>query len=177
MTRKGEKATSATVLGSVLAAVDAADPQILVSILGSPCVCSSMTLPAQGRRVCAPPRTEPILAAGVFMGRDWQLVARLRAVHVVLARRLKFKHQREVRQEVARIDSVLGRWFHSHSVHSRDIAAELRFPNLSVVLLLLLVPGVVRCAVDVLNTRHDDDDGGHAGLNISAIAVGIVFVL
>ncbi|CUG86675.1 GP46-like surface antigen, putative, partial [Bodo saltans] len=177
--------TTASALASTFADSDAADAQMLVSILGSPCVCSA-TSPTQQRE-----GSVLLLALSPFssLGSSWAAIGNsllccvLVGLHVLVIRTLSKErsaphhHQRPPRS-VQHADTVLSRWLHDNgsTIARLQLLARLRFPNASCTLMLLLVPGVVRAVVDSANALSDSDSSD-APASIAGICVGVVFVL
>ncbi|CUF20695.1 GP46-like surface antigen, putative [Bodo saltans] len=178
----------AAALGAALSAVEAADAQMLVSILGSPCVCSTTTLPPQQQE-----ESVLLLALSPFspLGSAWAAIGNslLCCVVVGLHATAVFMLFAKVPQAIQQprrtpFNTWLGRWLQKNKSNDsrtrRRIIAQLRFPNVSVTLLMLLVPGVVRACMMTANSfvnPGNDSDGDSPLLSAVAIAIGVLFVL
>ncbi|CUI14470.1 GP46-like surface antigen, putative, partial [Bodo saltans] len=189
--------TSTVALVSTLGAVDAADAQMLVSILGSPCVCITRS-PTQKRE-----GSVLLIALSPFssLGSAWAAIGNsllcgvLVGLHIFCLRLMSstrsdasLRSSNGPRNIMNR--TLLGRWIAERgSVHCGDrrtLLARLRFPNLSVTFLLLLVPGIVHSVVDVSNqlasslvddpTGDDNQTSVSQELHASALAVGVVCI-
>ncbi|CUG45132.1 GP46-like surface antigen, putative [Bodo saltans] len=175
--------TTASAAVSAMFGADAAEAQMLVSILGSPCTCSGGTSATSDGSVL-------LLALSPFspLGSSWAAIGNsllccaLFGVHVlgvcVLdALAATAEHTSPKRQSVPfyRPDtSFLGRW-RSSQRGRRGLLMRLRFPNLSVSLVLLLIPGVVRAVMSVIN-NFSSGSMDDVALSVVAIVIGVVFL-
>ncbi|CUG21495.1 GP46-like surface antigen, putative [Bodo saltans] len=157
--------STATALTSFLTGVDAADTQMLTTILGSPCTCSSQTAAtaAEGSIL--------LLALSPFspLGSSWAAIGNsllccaLVSAHIVLVCILDRRMHHEKSSQVSSAKVGVGG------------GLRLRFPNLSVSVILLLIPGVVRAVTSVLDGFPAAGDS--TGLSVAAVVIGLVFVL
>ncbi|CUF20716.1 GP46-like surface antigen, putative [Bodo saltans] len=182
-TTVGAVATTA-VLGATLAAVDSADAQMLVSVLGSPCVCST-TLPVQQREgsvlLLALSPFSPLGSAWAAIGNSLlclMLVGSHAALAILPARhRCGRRSTTRCLTKAPHCNTLLGRFLHdSIKCERRRLFARLRFPNLSVALLMLLLPGVVRALASVAGVVSSQSQSSDS-LEIAAFPIGVVFAL
>lgn len=172
-----------------LASVDAADAQMLMSILSSPCMCSAV-------RVASSP-TIMGLASSPFapLGSDaWVVVGNVAlclllialhcgALHVVTIRGLwpSVATDRKPATVSAAADApqrgsgsyYLRRWLECSWYNPAAVRAamvRLQFPNFSAKFILLLTPGVIK-SVSALANRAED-----SGLSVTSMVVGAGFV-
>ncbi|CUG93142.1 GP46-like surface antigen, putative, partial [Bodo saltans] len=87
------------------------------------------------------------------------------------------KGQQQQRLSQGKSNTALGRWFASLSRRRLGFVMRLRFPNFSVSLVLLLIPGIVRAVTTVIQDITGNVNGGPAGLDTAAVTIGVVFVV
>ncbi|CUF21010.1 GP46-like surface antigen, putative [Bodo saltans] len=175
---------SVAVLGAVVAAVDASDAQMLVSILGSPCVCSTTTSQEREGSVL-------LLALSPFspLGSAWAAIGNsllccvVVGLHSVTATIVSSRCERRsatrcsLSKASQRNTTLLGRFLHdSVKCERRRLFARLRFPNLSVTVLMLLLPGVVRAVVSVAGMMPTSPQPSYS-LDVAAFPISIVFAI
>jgi Leucine-rich repeat (LRR) protein len=169
---------TAVVGAAAMVGVDAADVQMLVSILASPCVCRTATSSSQA----------PLLILNPFAhltGPSWSVIGSvltcvaLTGLHALgVAVLLLSQHEQQPSQQRGRRSGVqmhcttvlLGRWL-AESHRRRGTAAMLRFPNLSIIVMLFLLPGVARSTVQIASAL---DSSPHQ-VDIAAIVIGFLF--
>ncbi|CUG93144.1 GP46-like surface antigen, putative [Bodo saltans] len=169
-----------TVFTSFVTGVDAADAQMLTTVLGSPCTCSSTAAVATERSIL-------LLALSPFspLGSSWAAIGNsllccaLVCAHIVLVcivdRRMHHEKSSVASSAKVRGSTALGRWVARGCRWRPSVLMRLRFPNLSVSVILLLIPGVVRAVTSVLDGFPAAGDS--TGLSVAAVVIGIVFVL
>lgn len=195
---------STTALGAAIAAVDAADVQMLASILSSPCGCSSSAASSSpsssfGSWMLLPlspfsPLGAAWAAAGnSLLGCVWVCVHLLVTCSLgqssVEATRRNLEGPTDSTQLATpsrftfQFTTLLGKWLgdvtaagNTLRVRKAHRLARTRFPNFSVAAVMFLVPGIVRAVTSLIN--GGDSSGGDAGaFHLAAIVVGIATVV
>jgi Leucine-rich repeat (LRR) protein len=180
------------VIFSAISGVDASDAQMLASILGSPCTCRD------GLQSASSSTLTTLLSLSFFapLGAQWSVVG-----NVVLCVTFIAAHAIAVKTfpesvatddgDAAQTSSSLSPsqlpissnhppelkwWRRKRHDNGRDLGklSRLRFPNLSIVVVFLLVPGIARGISDVSQNIDDENDIGSFG--IVAIVVGAASV-
>ncbi|CUG21518.1 GP46-like surface antigen, putative [Bodo saltans] len=150
--------------------VDAADAQMLVSILASPCTCTAAESSAASPSLL-------LLALSPFsqLGSSWAVIGSsllccafvcLHTVSVHLVNRCNSATNVR-RGHTLTVPTVLGRWISGDADRRRDVLMRVRYPNLSVSVVLLLMPGVLRGVVSVVTDMSSNDKLGE-----TAVAIG-----
>jgi hypothetical protein len=167
---------TAVVGAAAIVGVDAADAQMLVSILASPCVCRTAASSSQAPLL--------ILSPLAHLGPSWSVIGSvltcvaLTGLHglgvaVLLSQHKQPSQQRgRCRGAQMHCTTLLGRWL-AERHRRRDIAAMLRFPNVSIIVLMFLLPGVARSSVQVASAL--DSSNLDTGVDITAIVTGCLF--
>ncbi|CUG93138.1 GP46-like surface antigen, putative, partial [Bodo saltans] len=190
MTTTSAAATIATIttLVSVVTGVDAMDAQMLVSILGSPCTCTATSLTASSSDGWS---SVLLIALSPFspLGASWAVIGNsllccalvathMLCVYVVDARETAERRQDNNQRRQRQSDSTptfLGRYLTGGGGGRwrRRALMRLHFPNLSVSLVLLSIPGVVRGVTSVMDSFTQET----TGLGVVAVIIGTTFAV
>ncbi|CUG45067.1 GP46-like surface antigen, putative, partial [Bodo saltans] len=160
---------------SAVSGADPTDAQMLVSILTSPCTCTAATAP-----IDASSTWQLALSPFSFLGLSWVAIGNSLLCCVFLcahsacvwflvrARRGRSRHQTATSAHTTFVGSWLAR-----NDPRRSVLAQLRFPNLTVSLVLLLNPGIVRAVTSVIaaTVSTSNDDGLVAVASIYGVTV------
>ncbi|CUG59786.1 GP46-like surface antigen, putative [Bodo saltans] len=175
-----------TVIMSAISAIDASDAQMLAAVLSSPCTCQNGAL-----STTTSTSSTTMLGLSIFspLGSEWSVVGNvllcltLMAIHglcVMAMPKPKMNAQSDVSSIETPRPSRLTWWRNTpHYSETLDQISRLRFPNVSVAMVLLLAPGVVRGVANTsqnfANASEEKNDSS-VRLRIVAIVVGIVFL-
>jgi Leucine-rich repeat (LRR) protein len=188
----------AVVASTSFIAGDAADVQMLSAILSSPCTCHGEYAAGSSQRGIMQLALSPFSPGGppwVAIGNSL-LCAGFLAFHMFIVR-VAFSGcgtddstQEESPSSLRKKSSPLsvrssrtfiGAWLEKSGGSQRRLRQELlmrcRFPNFSMSLSVFLIPGIVRAAADIIGSVASGDDGTVATHEISALVIGIVFVV